>query len=514
MTSSRGPRSTRGHRPMRRLLGALLLIPIVLELGSSALATERADGNAKPMNVLFVISDDLRAELGSYGGRAQTPNLDRLAAQGVRFERAYAQYPLCNPSRSSMLTGRRPTTTNVYGNREWYGVDHPQWTSLPRYFRDHGYTTLRSGKIFHEGIDDTDAWVEGGEPRRFGERPAGDAAPQAVSSSEAAEHVERMTQTDRSRASQSDRWEAVEDEGAAALADTGVADRAIAQLQAHAKDKAPLFLACGFSKPHSPLVAPKRFFDLYDAKAITLPPDFAGRPTVPEGFPVGSIRKNNADLFIAREATPEAAQEMIRAYLAAVSYMDWNVGRVLAELERHGLRERTIVVFWGDHGYQLGEKGKWSKAGSLWEWGTRTPLLIYDPRSKANGQSSARIVQALDLYPTLVDLAGLPPARGLEGASLRPLLNKPASRWNRPAFSLWNEHGRGITGVVVRTERWRYAEFFGPGAGAMLTDPIGDPHELKNVVGDPANAAVVAELSRLARAYVAGKTEASVPAAR
>lgn len=489
-------------------LRACVVLACLSVLSPTRSAAADTAPSASPMNVLFVIADDLRAELGSYGSElAQTPNLDRLGAQGVRFERAYCQYPLCCPSRTSMLTGRHPTTTNLYGNREWFGADHPDWRSLPRFFRERGYTTLRSGKIFHEGIDDTEAWAEGGEPRRWGEK-ATTGVPQKTSADEATAHVQRMTEFDRSRASQSDRWEAVEGEAVAALGDTKVGDRAVEFLRAHAADAAPFFLAVGFSKPHSPLVAPKRFFDLYNADAIPLPVDFAPRPTVPAGFPAGSIRPNNADLFIARDATPQAAREMIRAYLACVSYVDWNVGRVLAELDRLRLRERTIVVFWSDHGYQLGEKGKWSKAGSLWETGARVPFVILDPRAKANGRASPRIVQAVDIYPTLADLAGLPAPAGLEGRSLRPLLDDPSAAWAHPAYTVWNERGRGITGVVVRTERWRYAEFFGPGAGRFLTDPIADPHELKNLADDPAHAEDVAQLAALARAYVAGRTEA------
>ncbi len=228
---------------------------------------------------------------------------------------------------------------------------------------------------------------------------------------------------------------------------------------------------------------------------------------MPEGFPAGSIRPNNADLFIGRDATPEQAREMIRAYLACVSYVDWNLGRVLAELEAQGLRDNTLIVFWSDHGYQLGEKGKWSKAGSLWERGTRIPFIIHDPRARGNGKSSPRVVQSIDIYPTLVALAGLPAPAGLEGRNLAPLLENPSLEWKHPAFSLWNEHNRGITGAVVRTERWRYAEFYGRGAGAMLTDSLNDPHELKNLVNDPAHADTVRELSVLLRAYVEGKTE-------
>jgi arylsulfatase A-like enzyme len=202
---------------------------------------------------------------------------------------------------------------------------------------------------------------------------------------------------------------------------------------------------------------------------------------------------------------------MILAYLACVSYVDWNVGRVLAELDRQGLRENTIVIFWSDHGYQLGEKGKWSKAGSLWEQGTRVPFIIHDPRAKGNGTSSPRIVELIDIYPTLADLCGLPEQKELDGASLAPLLDNPLKEWNRPAYTVWNEHGKGVTGISVRTERWRYAEFFGVGAGAFLTDPINDPHELKNLVHDPQYKDIVEELHGLATEQVAGKTELSVP---
>ncbi len=309
----------------------------------------------------------------------------------------------------------------------------------------------------------------------------------------------------------SDRWEAVEGEAVKELGDTRVGDRAIEYIRKSRESGRPFFIACGFSKPHTPFVAPKEFFDLYDSDSIKLPPDFASLPMVPHGFPQGSIRPNNADLFINRTASPEEARDMIHAYLACVSYVDWNVGRVLAELEKQGLRENTIIVFWSDHGYQLGEKGKWSKAGSLWEQGTRIPFIIHDPRAKGNGKSSPRIVELVDIYPTLVDLCDLPVPEGLDGVSLEPLLENPHGEWERPAYTVWNERGKGITGVSVRTERWRYAEFFGLGSGAYLTDPVNDPHELRNLVNDPEYKDVVKELHQLASEYVEGKTELSAP---
>ncbi|MBE2214852.1 MAG: sulfatase [Opitutaceae bacterium] len=492
----------------------LFLAVVVLASTAAAPSARAAADRPRPMNVLFLISDDMRCDLGAYGhALARTPNIDRLARQGVLFERAYTNYPLCCPSRTSMLTGRHPTTTRLYGNREWIGAWHPDWVTLPRHFKNHGYTTLRTGKIFHAGIDDTEAWHEGGEKRLYGDNtqpPPDPATLPPIPEAEELARIERMLAADVARAPSSDRWEAVEDPAAiSALGDTQVGDRAVNYLRAHAQDTTPFFLMCGFSKPHSPLVAPKEFFDLYDVDDIILPPDFAARPTVPEGFPRGAIRPINADLFIRRDATPEAARAMIRAYLACISYVDWNVGRVLAELDRLGLRENTIVVFWSDHGYQLGEKGKWSKAGSLWEQGTRVPFIVHDPRVAGNGRASPRVVQAVDIYPTLLDLCGLPRADGIEGLSLAPLLHDPHAPWDHPAFTVWSERNRGLSGVVVRTERWRYAEFFGPGAGAMLTDPLHDPYETQNLAGDPRYAAIVAELSAVLHRYADGTTEST-----
>jgi arylsulfatase A-like enzyme len=463
------------------------------------------------MNVLFLISDDMRTELHAYGSLlAKTPNLDRLLSQGVQFENGYCQYPLSGPSRSSLLTGRRPTTSGLYGNREWFGATYPDWVSLPKYFKQNGYASLRTGKVFHGGIDDTEAWTEGGEERRVG-NPINQAPPSYVTYEQRRAHIEQMRRADAAQAANSDRWEAVTGPAVATQGDTRVGDRAIEYMQRYAQSGQPFFLACGFSKPHSPLVAPKEFFDLYDDTEIPLPVDFASLPMIPPGFPAGSIRVNQADLFINRSASAEEARDMIKAYLACVSYVDWNVGRVLAELDRLGLRGNTIIVFWADHGYQLGEKGKWSKAGSLWEQGTRVPFFIFDPRAAGNGARSHRIVEMIDLYPTLADLCGLPAPEGVDGVSLRPLLDNPEAEWDRPAYTVWNEHGKGVTGIAVRTERWRYAEYFGHGAGCFLTDPVNDPAELVNLAGDPAYKTVVEEMHRLVVRQVAGKVELPPP---
>jgi arylsulfatase A-like enzyme len=451
-------------RPLTLVVSCLLL------LTASANSLRAADR----LNVLFLMSDDLRPELGCYGHpHVKTPNIDALAAAGVRFERAYVQFPLCNPSRSSLLTGRYPTTTGVLDNRTWFGGLHPDFVSLPRHFKDNGYVTLRSGKIFHGGIDDADAWTAGGEKRSF----------------------EGDRQPDRPRPNYpqtSDREVRLEGDGES-HGDYKAADRAIEFLRAHRDE--PFFLACGFTKPHSAPTAPEKFFDMYDPATVPLPVDFEPRPTVPEGFPKASVPARNGDLFINRDASRQAAQEMIRAYWASLTWMDWNLGRVMAELDRLGLRDNTVIAFWGDHGYHLGEKGKWSKHGSLFEIGTRVPLIIIAPGAKGNGRACPRIVESVDIYPTLVELCGLPQPAGLQGDSLAPLLADPQAEWDKPAFSVSGNNNR-LAGVAMRTERYRYVEYDGPNGGAMLFDETADPHETKNLAEEAGMAEVRRELAK------------------
>lgn len=449
-------------RRLPTLLLALITFPLITNHSPAA----------PKLNVLFLMADDLRPELGCYGNKLiQTPNLDKLAARSVRFDRAYVQFPLCNPSRASLLTGRYPTSTGVLENTTWWGALHPDWVSLPRHFKNNGFAALRSGKIFHGGIDDADAWTEGGEARKF------EGATNTAKKGQVAANSDRIVKLDGDGESHND---------------YKTATRAIEYLERH-KDK-PFFLACGFTKPHSPPTAPQKFFDLYDAAKIPLPPDFAAKPAAPAGFPEASVPKRNSDLFIGRDASVSEAREVIRAYWASASFMDAQAGRVLAALDRLGLREKTIVLFWGDHGYHLGEKGKWSKHGSLFEIGTRVPLLISAPGLKGNGQVSPRIVETVDLYPTLVELCGLPKMPGLQGDSLVPLLNNPQAAWSHPAFTVSKS---GSLGLAVRTEKWRYAEYDGGKAGAMLFDAQADPHELKNLANDPTHAKTVAELKKL-----------------
>ena len=443
-------------------------------------------------NVLFIISDDLRPELGCYGNPIiKTPNVDGLAARGTRFDKAYAQFPLCNPSRSSMLNGRYPTQTGVMDNNTYFRVKHPDYVTLPQYFQKNGYATLRTGKIFHGGIDDQVSWTEGGEPvdPNIVNRP-----PSPVATGQGARETGDEEAAPRAsapaRRSASDQIVVLDGDGES-HGDYKIATRAIDYLDRY-KDK-PFFLAVGFNKPHSPPTAPKKFFDLYDPEKIPLPVDFATQPRAPAGFPDLSIPHRNADLFIGRDSPPAAAREMIRAYYASTSFMDAQVGRVLAELDRLKLRDKTIIVFWGDHGYHLGEKGKWSKAYSLWDIGLRVPLIIDVPGAKP--QVTGRVVESLDLYGTLADLCGLPHPEGIEGHSIAPLLRNPNLSWNYPALAVVQFQGK--FGESVSTERWHYVEWDEGRAGSMLLDSVSDPQELRNLASDPNRAGTVQEMKGL-----------------
>jgi arylsulfatase A-like enzyme len=407
-----------------------------------------------------------------------------------------------------MLTGRYPTSTGVLGNRDNLMTIHPEFVTIPRMFKENGYASLRTGKVFHgiAAMDDPKGWTEGGANQGGEVEPETNAgSPIYALQSTTARATDRNSRewllqnstyanAGMTQAQRSDRWAATPGEPAGPA-------KAIDYLNRY-KDK-QFFIACGFSKPHSPLEAPVRFFEMYDWNKIQLPVDYAPKPTIWPGFPQGSIRPRNADLFIGRDSTVETAKDMFRAYLACTSYSDWNVGQVMAELDRLGLTEKTIIVFWGDHGYQLGEKGKWSKAGSVWEQGARVPFIIRVPGMAGNTKSSPRVVESVDIYRTLAELCGLPVQEGVEGRSLVPLLKDPQLKWDHPAYTVWSEDNRTLTAVAVRNEKYRYAEFTAGTGGAMLLDEAADPNEVKNLADDPAYASVRAEMSKLVQEHKA-----------
>ncbi len=480
-----------------QLIAFLNLSAIILSL-STFVSTQKKQHldrskENKRYNVLMIIADDLRPELPSYGSKLiKTPNIERIAARSTKFDRAYTQYPLCNPSRSAFLTGRYPTQTEIYNSNDYFRRKFPDWVTLPQYFKQNGYVTIRSGKIFHGGIDDQVSWTVGGEPTDPAITERGRPGARQVSETDRYDGNEGRVAPASNRASNSDRIIVLEGDGSQ-HGDYKTATRAVEYLDKY-KDQ-PFFMAVGFVKPHSPPTAPQSYFDLYDVNKMELPVDFGTTPKAPPGFPEMSIASRNADLFIGRESTPELSREMIRAYYASTSFMDAQVGRVLDALEKSGQKDNTIVVFFGDHGYHLGEKGKWSKAYSLYEIGLRIPLFIAVPKGKT--QTSTRPVQLQDLYPTLAELCGLKRPAEVQGQNIAPLLKNPNAKWPHPAYSMMQF--QDILSHSVRQDNWHYVEYDGGKRGRMLFDISKDPHELKNLAEIPALAKTVSKLSTLLR---------------
>jgi uncharacterized sulfatase len=446
----------------------------------TALALHAAD---KRMNVLFIAVDDMNNDLGCYGHQlVKSPNIDRLAARGVRFEHAYCQFPLCSPSRSSLMTGLRPGTTRVFDLQYHFRQDLPDVETLPQMFMKAGYYAGRVGKIYHygnpndigtSGLDDPASWQEHVNP---------------AGRDKTALEPDVMNYTPRNKGLGSAMAFLADKQGKdEEHTDGKVATEAIRLLEAH-KDK-PFFLGVGFYKPHCPWITPGKYFDMYDMNAITLPkiaPDF---------------QKNAVEAALLstkpwpyKGVTFDQARECKRAYYAAISFVDAQIGRVLDAVDRLGLRDNTIIVFWSDHGYHLGEHGLWMKQ-SVYEESARVPLIICVPGLNSAGQMSARTVELVDLYPTLADLAGLTPPKGLEGFSVRSLLENPQAEWVHAAYTQVQRNT--YPGYSVRTERWRYTEWDDGAKGRELYDHQADPQELHNLASDPQSASVVAELQAL-----------------
>ncbi len=433
-------------------------------------------------NVLFLAVDDMNNDLGCFGHPlVKSPSIDRLAERGVRFERAYCQFPLCSPSRSSLLTGLRPDSTRVFDLQYHFRQDLPDVVTLPQMFARNGYYVTRVGKMYHygnpgdigtNGLDDRASWMErfnpAGRDKTALEPDIMNYTPKRGLGSAMAFLADRMG-TDPEHT------------------DGKVADQTIRLLEGY-KDK-PFFIAAGFYKPHCPWVTPKKYFDLYPMDPIALPQITA---ETPGDYPELALASTRPWPYLG--VTPDQARECKRAYYAAISFVDAQIGRVLDAVDRLGLRDNTIIVFWSDHGYHLGEHGLWFKQ-SCFEESARVPLIISMPGQKTAGQASARPVELVDLYPTLADLANLAPPDHLEGVSLRPLIDDPRAKWNRPAYT---QVQRGEDpGHSVRTERWRYTEWAFGEKGQELYDHDNDPQELHNLAGDAKYADVVAQMKAL-----------------
>ncbi len=481
---------------MKRFLALLSVLAVLCGTTPPAQAAQRT-------NVLFLISDDLNNSLGCYGDpRAKTPNLDRLAARGMRFDRAYCSFPLCGPSRNSMLTGLYPNSSGILANAQIFRQTVPAQVSLPQAFRRQGYFAGRIGKLYHynvpksigtDGHDDPASWelelnpagvdrLEE-EPNIFSLTPGsfGGTLSWYASPKDDAQHTDGKIAADAE-------W---------------VLERCAKQ-----KDR-PFFLAVGFFRPHTPYVAPKvPYYGWYPEAAMPVvqgvKEDQAGKPAAA----LASYKKEQDKL------TDDLRRQAVQAYYASISFMDAQVGRVLGALDRLGLAESTIIVFTSDHGYHLGEHGLWQKQ-SLFEESARVPLLIVAPGLTPKGSVAKSPVGHIDLYPTLTALCGVKAPENLQGQNFAAMLRDPAVAGRGWAITqvvrgggfrrfgaspAVGDNGKRFFGYSLRTPRWRYTEWDEGGQGRELYDHDIDPKETTNLATVPAHAATVAELSQQLRA--------------
>jgi uncharacterized sulfatase len=452
---------------------------------------------AKP-NVLFISVDDLASSLGCYGDLvAKTPHIDRLASTGVRFDRAYNQLPLCNPTRASVMTGLRPDTIKVYDLDQHFREEVPDAVTLSQQFMKSGYFAARVGKIYHynvpasigtDGFDDPPSWQKTVNPK----------------GSDKDEEDLIFNAEPHRKISAALSWLAAE--GTDEEQTDGMITTEAIQLLEEKKDE-PFFLAVGFFRPHTPFVAPKKYFGLYPVEEMRIP--YAPEDDR-EDIPTAAFAHNcpvphyNLEKPILLQA--------LQAYYACVSFIDAQVGRLLDALDENGLAENTIVVFWSDHGYHLGEhNGIWQKR-TLFEQSSRSPLIIRVPGAKGNGTPSPRIVEFVDIYPTLTEVAGVGSPDGLEGRSLAPLLEDPDAEWDGTAITqiLRPADDRLATPVMgrsIRTDRWRYTEWAEGKEGVELYDHWADPMEFDNLAISPSkeDQAIIDQLRPLLEAKASGK---------
>ena len=460
----------------------LLAVALVCGQFAPGVAQSAEPDEVRP-NVLFLAVDDLRPELGAYGAsHMRTPAIDRLAATGVTFVRAYANVPVCGASRASMMTGLRPTRERFLTYFTRVDEDAPGVPTVAGWFRQAGYTTISLGKVLHHSDDAVDSWSE--TPWD----PQNDSLPGYRKWRNYL--VEENIREDMKKDGNVPAYEApdVDDD---AYFDGKVAVRAMAYLQRFAREDEPFFLAVGFVKPHLPFNAPKRYWDLYPEESLPRP---VNQP-FPESAPQlawhnwGELRRY-AGVPEGDAPVPEdLARTLVQGYRAATSYSDAQVGRVLDELERLGLADNTIVVLWGDHGFSLGEHGLWVKH-SPFELANRIPLIVRAPGGEPGVAHG--LVESVDIYPTLVELSGLPRPGHLQGEDFTAALRGTDHAPRKAAFTRWQNSDS------IRTDRYHYTEWRnrkGAVIGRMLYDRVRDPGETNNVAENPDYAIVVAELS-------------------
>ncbi|MDZ7640012.1 MAG: sulfatase [Bryobacterales bacterium] len=468
----------------RNVLGGLAGI------AAAGLAPYVRGQRARKRNVLFIATDDLNNNLSCYGHPiVKTPHLDRLAGNGVRFDRAYCQFPLCSPSRTSIMTGLAPDATQVYDLQRHFRETVPQVATISQHFQQNGYYAARVGKIYHygnpgqigtDGLDDKASWNHVVNPKGIDKleepkltnftpkRGIGSAVAYYASPAPDEQHTD------------------------------GIVADATLDLMAKHRDE-PFFLAAGFYRPHVPLIAPSKYFDQIPLESVDAVPFSSAELEIAPKWAYFTNPPN-------WDMTEQQMREARRAYYASILFVDANVGKLMAGLGKMGLAENTTVVFWSDHGYVLGEHGQWMKQ-ALWEQVARMPFFISGAGVAARGKVCGRTVELLDVYPTLSEVCGLEKRPGyLHGKSLAPLLANPQAAWDRPAITQVRR-ARGnnpLMGYSIRNERYRYSMWDDAKEGEEFYDYSTDPREMKNLANAPgAHTAVQRELAARLRKTVA-----------
>lgn len=490
-------------------MGAFLVFAVQTVAAADKKSLNETALTAKP-NVLFIAVDDLRPEIGCYGNSVvRTPNLDRIARRGIVFDRAYCQQAVCSPSRTAILTGLRPDVTKVWDLETHFRAAVPEAVTLPQHFRNHNYHCAALGKIYHGGFEDGRSW---NEPHWYPKGRAVDTDPNDWSKQivtrhdvSVSEYAQELTDGPPRKGGKNPKkgpaYE-ISPKSDDELPDGAVAAEAVKRIQALSKGEAPFFLAVGFIKPHLPFVAPKKYWDLYDPETIPRPvidrlpqgcPEFAGHtngelhayPGVPAENPI-----------------PEDFAKTLRhGYYACVSFTDAQIGRLLDALDAAGVAENTIIVLWGDHGWQLGDHGLWHKHTNF-EVAARAPLLISVPGTGSAGQKCPAPVEFIDVYPTLAELCGLPAPAGIDGQSLRNFIDNPADSPVDVAISQYprNADGVNVMGYSIRDARWRCTFWRERNSDRIvateLYDEVSDPHETVSLAALPEHAERIAAMAK------------------
>jgi iduronate 2-sulfatase len=456
-----------------------------LASGATALAASLIAAPKRKRNVLFIASDDLNNCLGCFGHPiVRTPNIDRIAKAGVHFEKSYCQFPLCSPSRTSLMTGLAPDTTTVYDLNRHFRKQLPDVVTLPQLFQKNGYFAGRAGKIYHYGVpgqigtaglDDPPSWNKAVNPNGV-------------------DHTKEeplLTNYTKDRGLGSAICFHSSDAKDEEHTDAIVAAEVIKMMEEHRNE--PFFLGAGFYRPHVPWIAPSKYYDMYPLEKIQAPPfDESEMSIAPEW--AYFTKPSNWGMSVLQR------REAIRAYYASITFMDAQVGKLLDALDRLGLTQDTTIVFWGDNGYHLGEHGQWMKQ-AVFEPAARIPLLFGGAGVKARGKACRRTVELLDIYPTLASMCGLQgtPAN-LHGRNLAPLLAKADAAWDKPAITQvhrGNNSKDAVRGYSLRTERYRYTQWGENGKlGEELYDYDKDRREMHNLAKDPQSSAIISGLKK------------------